>query len=64
MVKRVFQTVVHLKFWQMKCGGASWRKMAGTNRGEDMSYSARSAGSRLLRGERDLTDRGLMARGL
>ena len=47
----------------MKCGGASWCKMEGTNEEDDMSFKARNKGSIPLCGERDLIDQGLLARG-
>ena len=50
-------------FGKTKCNGASWCKIAGANGDDDMSSYARSAGSRLLCGEGDLFDRGLLTGG-
>ena len=54
-------------FGKTKCGGASWCKMVGTKRNDDMSSSVPNAGYRLLRGEgyiqSGLVDRGLSRRG-
>ena len=47
----------------MKCGGASWYKMAGTNGEDDILSNARNIRYKLLHGERDLFIRLLLIRG-